>query len=56
MVKTLQSIKKGIDLLDSRRSDLRSGDEDGIEPENGLEDEPLEGLLGDEDQPQPVRR
>ena len=56
VVKTLQSIKKGIDLLDSRRSDLRSGDEDGIEPENGLEDEPLEGLLGDEDQPQPVRR
>ena len=56
VVKTLQSIKKGIDLLDSRRSDLRSGDEDGIEPESGLEDEPLEGLLGDEDQPQPVRR
>src|SRR4051794_147950 len=32
VVKTLQSIKKGIDLLDSRRSDLRASDADGLEP------------------------
>jgi len=31
VVKTLQSIKKGIDLLDSRRTDLRTGAEDGSE-------------------------
>ncbi|MBA2719720.1 MAG: hypothetical protein H0U52_10845 [Chloroflexi bacterium] len=34
VVKTLQSIKKGIDLLDTRRTDLRAGDEDGTEPED----------------------
>jgi hypothetical protein len=39
VVKTLQSIKKGIELLDTRRSDLRAGDADGAEPEVGTEDE-----------------
>jgi F0F1-type ATP synthase membrane subunit b/b' len=56
VVKTLQSIKKGIDLLDSRRADLRSGDEQGIEPDNGVDDEAFEDVLDDEGQPQPVRR
>ena len=39
VVKTLQSIKKGIDLLDTRRTDLRAGDANGVEPDDGLEDE-----------------
>ena len=56
VVKTLQSIKKGIDLLDSRRADLRSGDEDGIEPDDGVADEAFEDVMDDEGQPQPVRR
>jgi len=56
VVKTLQSIKKGIDLLDSRRADLRAGDEDGIVPDNGVDDEAFEDVLDDEGQPQPVRR
>jgi hypothetical protein len=33
VVKTLQSIKKGIDLLDSRRADLRADDENSTGPE-----------------------
>jgi len=56
VVKTLQSIKKGIDLLDSRRADLRAGDEDRIEPDNGVDDQAFEDALDDEGQPQPVRR
>jgi F0F1-type ATP synthase membrane subunit b/b' len=57
VVKTLQSIKKGIELLDSRRADLRADeDDDGIEPEGGLEDEDFEDIPVDEGQPQPVRR
>src|SRR3954449_12304908 len=45
VVKTLQSIKKGIDLLDSRRAQLRSDDEDGSGPvddaaEDAFEDVP----------------
>jgi hypothetical protein len=36
VVKTLQSIKRGIDLLDARRSDLRAGDQNGHEePDDG---------------------
>ena len=36
VVKTLQSIKKGIDLLDARRTDLRADEQNGTdEPENG---------------------
>mgnify|MGYP000616139377 CR=1 FL=1 len=56
VVKTLQSIKKGIDLLDSRRADLRAGEEDGTGPEDGLDDEAYDEAEDDEDAPQPVRR
>jgi F0F1-type ATP synthase membrane subunit b/b' len=56
VVKTLQSIKKGIELLDSRRADLRSGDEDGLGPDDDLDDEAFDGIADDEGQPQPVRR
>jgi F0F1-type ATP synthase membrane subunit b/b' len=56
VVKTLQSIKKGIDLLDSRRADLRGGETDGIVPDNGVDDEAFEDVPDDEGQPQPVRR
>ena len=55
VVKTLQSIKKGIDLLDTRRTDLRAGDEDGIEPEDGLAGEAYDDVE-DEGLTQPVRR
>src|SRR6476661_5201323 len=56
VVKTLQSIKKGIELLDSRRTDLRAGDEDGVAPDDGVDDEAFEDVPDDEGQPQPVRR
>ena len=56
VVKTLQSIKKGIDLLDSRRSDLRANEEDGGGPDDGLVDEAYEGVADDEGLAQPVRR
>ena len=36
VVRTLQSIKKGIDLLDTRRSDLRAGEENGSIPDVGF--------------------
>ena len=54
VVKTLQSIKKGIDLLDARRTDLRAGEQNGS-------DEPDNGYLGeaefdDEEAELPVRR
>jgi F0F1-type ATP synthase membrane subunit b/b' len=39
VVRTLQSIKKGIDLLDSRRTDLRAGEENGSTPGDGYADE-----------------
>ena len=48
VVKTLQSIKKGIDLLDTRRTDLRAGDADGVEPDDGLEDEAAVDVEDDE--------
>ena len=54
VVKTLQSIKKGIDLLDSRRTDLRADDADG-QPEDGL-DGGAHDDVEDEDLAQPVRR
>jgi vacuolar-type H+-ATPase subunit E/Vma4 len=57
VVKTLQSIKKGIDLLDSRRADLRSVVDDG--PQDGLEDAlALDSEANDEqeDASLPVRR
>jgi regulator of protease activity HflC (stomatin/prohibitin superfamily) len=39
VVRTLQSIKKGIDLLDSRRVDLRAGGQNGSTPDDGYADE-----------------
>jgi flagella basal body P-ring formation protein FlgA len=56
VVKTLQSIKKGIDMLDSRRAQLRAGEEDGVEPEDGFDAENLDDAVADEDVAQPVRR
>ncbi|HUQ78186.1 MAG TPA: hypothetical protein VM427_04875 [Patescibacteria group bacterium] len=54
VVKTLQSIKKGIDLLDTRRTDLRADVDDG-RADDGLEsgsDDDVEN----EDLAQPLRR
>ncbi|HEY8439547.1 MAG TPA: hypothetical protein VIK65_13135 [Candidatus Limnocylindrales bacterium] len=48
VVKTLQSIKRGIELLDTRRADLRSGEENGHEPEDGLDDEVVAEIEDDE--------
>jgi len=56
VVKTLQSIKKGIDLLDSRRAELRSGEDDGSEPDDGLDGAAYDDVADDEDLPQPARR
>jgi vacuolar-type H+-ATPase subunit E/Vma4 len=57
VVKTLQSIKKGIDLLDSRRAQLRAAEEDGVgEDDEDLGDEAYEDVADDEDVAQPVRR
>jgi F0F1-type ATP synthase membrane subunit b/b' len=56
VVKTLQSIKKGIDLLDSRRTELRDDEENGVGPADGFDDEPLDDAVPDEDVAQPVRR
>jgi hypothetical protein len=54
VVKTLQSIKKGIDLLDSRRADLRTDEGNGVGPD---EFEETEDAVDDEVGPtQPVRR
>jgi F0F1-type ATP synthase membrane subunit b/b' len=39
VVKTLQSIKKGIELLDSRRTDLRADDHNGMGHDDALDDE-----------------
>jgi F0F1-type ATP synthase membrane subunit b/b' len=45
VVRTLQSIKKGIDLLDTRRADLRAGDQNGAMADDGYaDDQPLEPL------------
>jgi vacuolar-type H+-ATPase subunit E/Vma4 len=57
VVKTLQSIKKGIDLLDSRRAQLRADEEDGVgSADAALGDEADEDVADDEDVAQPVRR
>jgi regulator of protease activity HflC (stomatin/prohibitin superfamily) len=56
VTKTLQSIKKGIELLDSRRTDLRAGEEDGLGPDDGVDDEAFDGVADDEGVPLPVRR
>ena len=55
VVKTLQSIKKGIDLLDTRRADLRPDTGNGVGPD-GYEEAVDEGVEDEEDEPQPVRR
>jgi preprotein translocase subunit SecD len=39
VVKTLQSIKKGIELLDTRRTDLRLDEQNGAGPDDALDDE-----------------
>jgi F0F1-type ATP synthase membrane subunit b/b' len=56
VVKTLQSIKKGIDLLDSRRSDLRAGETGDAETTDGFEADSYDDITDDEGAPQPVRR
>ena len=54
--KTLQSIKKGIGLLDSRRTDLRAGaDDPDAESEDGYAEAAYEAE-DDEDVIQPARR
>jgi vacuolar-type H+-ATPase subunit E/Vma4 len=55
VVKTLQSIKKGIELLDSRRTDLRAGEDNGLGPDDGVDDEAFDDVT-DEGEPQPLRR
>jgi vacuolar-type H+-ATPase subunit E/Vma4 len=55
VVKTLQSIKKGIDLLDSRRTDVQAVDEDGVGPD-GYDETDYEGVEDEEGATQPVRR
>jgi hypothetical protein len=56
VVRTLQSIKKGIELLDSRRTDLRAGDQDGIGPDDGVDDAAFDEAAVDEGVPLPARR
>jgi hypothetical protein len=47
-VKTLQSIKRGIELLDTRRTDLRADEQDGAGPDDRLDDEIAIGIDEDE--------
>jgi F0F1-type ATP synthase membrane subunit b/b' len=56
VVKTLQSIKKGIELLDSRRSDLRADEPAGGESADGFAPEAYDDVEDDEGLIQPVRR
>jgi len=56
VVKTLQSIKKGIDLLDTRRTDLRAGDADEATPDDGHDDEAAVDVEDDEGVAATVRR
>jgi hypothetical protein len=56
VVKTLQSIKKGIDLLDTRRSELREAEPDDAHPDDGYADEAYDAIETDEGVPQPARR
>ena len=48
VVKTLQSIKRGIELLDTRRTDLRADEQDGAGPDDRLDDEIAIGIDEDE--------
>src|SRR6266576_1175158 len=54
VVKTLQSIKKGIDLLDSRRTELRTDEDDGVGPD--AFDEAEDDVDDEVGATQPVRR
>jgi hypothetical protein len=56
VVRTLQSIKKGIDLLDTRRSDLRAGEENGSTPDDGYADDEALEAENDEVAAAAVRR
>jgi cell division septum initiation protein DivIVA len=56
VVKTLQSIKRGIELLDTRRADLRAGEENGHEPEDAFDDEVEADVDTEEGEPATVRR
>ena len=56
VVKTLQSIKRGIELLDTRRADLRAGEENGHEPEGGFDDEVEADVDTEEGEPATARR
>ena len=56
VVKTLQSIKRGIELLDTRRADLRSGEQNGHEPEDGFVDEDEADVENEEGEPATARR
>ena len=56
VVRTLQSIKKGIDLLDLRRSDLRAGEENGSAPDDGFADDEALETQDDEVAAAAVRR
>jgi vacuolar-type H+-ATPase subunit H len=51
VVKTLQSIKRGIDLLDTRRTELRAGEQNGHESEDGLDDGYLDAVEDEEGVP-----
>ncbi len=55
VVRTLQSIKKGIELLDSRRAELREGEDDGTGPDE-LDEGSFEDVTDEEGLPQPARR
>ncbi|MEA2519947.1 MAG: hypothetical protein QOF49_2027 [Chloroflexota bacterium] len=55
VVTTLQSIKKGIDLLDTRRTDLRAGGDDGRGLDDAGDGDALDEVE-DEGLTQPVRR
>jgi F0F1-type ATP synthase membrane subunit b/b' len=56
VVKTLQSIKRGIDLLDTRRAELRGGEQNGRDPEDELDDEELAEVEDQEGEPAAARR
>jgi vacuolar-type H+-ATPase subunit E/Vma4 len=56
VVKTLQSIKRGIELLDTRRADLRAGEQNGHEPDDGVGDGLLDEVEEDEGMPAAARR
>lgn len=56
VVKTLQSIKRGIDLLDTRRAELRGGEQNGRDPEDELDDDELAEVEDEEGEPAAARR